>query len=102
MGSGAGARIPHDARADFDPGGRGAPFDYPDETALGVPHAVVLAKALAITGQVSVIGFPNPVVNASVQILCGSCTGVAASQPIAETATDATGAYRIALPDPGM
>jgi hypothetical protein len=35
-----------------------------------------------------------------VQILCGSCTGVAASQPIAETATDATGAYRIAVPDP--
>ena len=28
------------------------------------------------------------------------CTGVAASQPIAETATDTTGAYRIAVPDP--
>ncbi|HET9991497.1 MAG TPA: hypothetical protein VFQ65_23370 [Kofleriaceae bacterium] len=84
----------------FDPGGRGAPHDYPDETAVGVPQSVTLAKALAITGQVTVIGFPNPVANASIQILCASCTGVAASQPIAETATDTTGAYRIAVPDP--
>lgn len=86
----------------YDPGGRGAPLDYPDETAGGVPSGVQLASALAISGQVTVIGFPNPVANASVQILCASCTGVAASQPIAATATDATGAYRIAVPDPGM
>jgi hypothetical protein len=84
----------------FDPGGRGAPLDYSDETAVGIPATVQLAPALAISGQVSVIGYPNPVANASVQILCGSCTGVAASQPIAETATDSTGAYRIAVPDP--
>jgi hypothetical protein len=86
----------------YDAGGRGAPRDFPDETPSGVPQGVDLAPALAITGQVTVIGFPNPVANASVQILCGGCTGVAASQPIAETATDSTGAYRIAVPDPGM
>ncbi|MEO6772186.1 MAG: hypothetical protein ABI467_04080, partial [Kofleriaceae bacterium] len=86
----------------FDPGGRGAPHDYPDETATGVPTEALLQAALAITGQVTVIGFPNPVANASLQILCGSCTGVAASQPIAATATDVTGSYRIAVPDPGM
>jgi hypothetical protein len=84
----------------FDPGGRGAPHDYPDETASGVPGEALLNAALAITGQVTVIGFPNAVANASVQILCADCTGVAASQPIAETATDSTGAYRIAVPDP--
>jgi len=84
----------------FDPGGRGAPLDYTDETAAGVPAEPKLNAAIAITGQVTVIGFPNPVANASVQILCSACTGVAASQPIAETATDSTGAYRIAVPDP--
>lgn len=86
----------------YDPGGRGAPLDYPDETATGVPAMAKLGSAIAITGQVTVIGFPNPVANASVQILCSACTGVAASQPIAETATDSTGAYRIAVPNPPM
>ena len=86
----------------YDPGGRGAPQDFPDETATGVPTTAVLGSAIAITGQVTVIGFPNPVANASVQILCSACTGVAASQPIAETATDSTGAYRIAVPNPAM
>ncbi len=85
----------------FDPQGRGAPLDFPDLTATGVPAAPVLAPALAITGHVSVLDNPNPVANASVQILCASCTGVAASQPIAQTATDVTGAYRIAVADPG-
>jgi hypothetical protein len=84
----------------FDPGGRGAPHDYPDETASGVPGEALLDPAIAISGLVTVIGFPNPVANASVQILCAACTGVAASQPLAETATDSTGAYRIAVPDP--
>ena len=84
----------------FDPGGRGAPHDFPDETAAGVPVEALLNSAIAISGLVTVIGFPNPVANASVQILCASCTGVAASQPIAETATDTTGEYRIAVPDP--
>jgi hypothetical protein len=86
----------------FDPGGRGAPRDYPDETASGVPPAVVLAPALAITGKASSSDIANPIANASVQLLCTNCTGVAASQPIAETATDSTGAYRVAVPDPGM
>jgi hypothetical protein len=84
----------------FDPGGHGAPHDYPDETAAGVPLEAMLNAAIAISGQVTVIGFPNAVANASVQILCATCTGVAASQPIAETATDTTGEYRIAVPDP--
>jgi hypothetical protein len=91
----------HYALRIFDPGGRGAPLDFPDLTATGVPATAVLAKPLAITGQVSILNNPNPVEGASVQILCASCTGVAASQPITQTATDITGAYRIAVPDPG-
>jgi hypothetical protein len=85
----------------FDPGGRGAPRDFGDLTAAGVPPTTDLGAALAITGLVSVINNVNPIENASVQLLCSGCTGVAASQPIAQTATDITGHYRIAVPDPG-
>lgn len=85
----------------FDPGGRGAPRDFADLTAAGVPATTDLAAALAIIGLVSVLNNVNPIDNASVQLLCSNCTGVAASQPIAQTATDITGNYRIAVPDPG-
>ncbi|MEO8845399.1 MAG: hypothetical protein ABI591_24295 [Kofleriaceae bacterium] len=85
----------------FDPGGHGAPRDFPDLTAAGVPATTDLGAALAITGLVSVLDNVNPIENASVQLLCSNCTGVAASQPIAQTATDITGNYRIAVPDPG-
>jgi hypothetical protein len=85
----------------FDPGGHGAPRDFPDLTAAGVPPTTDLGAALAITGLVTVINYVNPIENASVQLLCSSCSGVAASQPIAQTATDITGNYRIAVPDPG-
>jgi hypothetical protein len=85
----------------FDPGGRGAPRDFGDLTAAGVPPTTDLGSALAITGLVSVLNNVNPIQNASVQLLCSGCTGVAASQPIAQTATDISGNYRIAVPDPG-
>jgi hypothetical protein len=41
------------------------------------------------------------VIGASVQILCATCTGLDATRPIAETATDTVSRYRIAVPDPG-
>ncbi len=85
----------------FDPSGRGSPRDFADQTAAGVPATVQLAAAIAITGNVSVQNDPNAIQNASVQLLCASCTGVAASQPIAQAATDITGNYRVAVPDPG-
>jgi hypothetical protein len=86
----------------FDPGGRGAPVNFSDLVAAGVPATQALAPALAITGMVSVLNDANAIANASVQLLCSGCTGVAASQPIAQTATDITGEYRIAVADPGM
>ncbi|MEO8553629.1 MAG: hypothetical protein ABI678_26830, partial [Kofleriaceae bacterium] len=85
----------------YDPGGHGAPIEYPDLAAPGLPAMAQLEPAIALTGTVQVINYPNPIESASVQILCGDCTGVAASQPIAQTATDITGAYRVAVPDPG-
>ena len=91
----------HYALTVFDPGGRGSPRTFPDLTAAGIPVTVPLAAAIAITGHVSIQGDPNSLRNASVQLLCASCTGIAASQPIAQTATDLTGNYRVAVPDPG-
>jgi hypothetical protein len=86
----------------FDPGGRGAPLDFADTMAAGVPPTADLAKALAITGEVSVVGDPNEIENASIQVLCMGCSGIAASRPIAQTATDIASHYRVAVPDPGM
>jgi len=84
----------------FDPGGRGAEIDLPDLTAAGVGNTM-LDPALAIKGEVTVMNNVNPIEGASVQLLCADCTGVAASQPLAQTATDVTGNYRLAVPDPG-
>ena len=84
-----------------DPAGRVAPLLASSVTAAGVPSSAVLPKALAITGLVTVLGYSSAVLNTSVQILCGSCTGIDASRPIATTATDITSHYAIAVPDPG-
>lgn len=84
-----------------DPQARAAPFALMSIAPAGVPAAVTLPKAMTIFGNVSVTGLANPVVGASVQLLCASCTGVEASRPVAATATDAASNYRVAVPDPG-
>lgn len=83
----------------IDPSGRGAlsPGAFPTGT-------VALANALSIKGQIGMINGGNIVEGASVQLLCApgsaGCSGLAAQQPIAETATDITGYYQLAAPDP--
>ncbi len=84
-----------------DPAGRAAPLVILDATSSSVPSSAQLFPALLLTGLVSVLGDPNPIVNASVQILCSTCTGVDATRPIAVTATDVTSHYAVAVPDPG-
>jgi hypothetical protein len=85
-----------------DPQARAAPLVANDVAPLGVPTSAVLPKALAISGEVSVVNSANPVVGASIQILCASCGGsIDIARPIAETATDTISRYRIAVPDPG-
>ena len=85
----------------FDPAGRVAPLVVSNVAAAGVPASAGLPAALAITGPVMLSNDPNPIVNASVQVLCGSCTGIDATVPLAATATDNTSHYAIAVPDPG-
>lgn len=84
-----------------DPQQRAAPLVADDVAPGGVPTNAILGKALFISGKVSVVNNMNPVVGASVQILCAGCSGIDAARPIAETATDTVSRYRIAVPDPG-
>ena len=84
-----------------DPKQRAAPLVADDVAPAGVPTSAVLAKALSISGEVSVVNNANPVIGASIQILCATCTGLESARPIAETATDTISRYRIAVPDPG-
>lgn len=83
-----------------DPFARAAPLTLLNQAASGSIIAT-LPKSLKISGDVSVLNSSNPVIGASIQILCASCTGLDAARPIAETATDAASHYSIAVPDPG-
>lgn len=84
-----------------DPQQRVAPLVVNDVTPLGVPTNAQLLKALTISGEVSVVNSANPVIGASVQLLCAACSGLDITRPIAETATDTVSRYRLAVPDPG-
>ena len=84
-----------------DPLGRAAPLAVSGVGPAGVPAMAVLLPALHVKGTVSVSGSSNPLPGVSVQVLCVGCTGTAALQPLAETATDATSSFIVAVPDPG-
>jgi hypothetical protein len=84
-----------------DPQQRAAPLVANDVAPGGIPTNAQLAKALFISGTVSVVNNGNPVIGASVQLLCVACSGLDVERPIAETATDIVSKYKIAAPDPG-
>lgn len=82
-----------------DPQARAAQLAIMNTTTL--PATATLPKAQTIYGDVDVTTIANPVVGASVQLLCVACTGIEATRPIAQTATDSASQYRVAVPDPG-
>lgn len=82
-----------------DPQARAAQLAIMNTTT--VPATATLPKAQSIYGDVAVSTIANPVVGASVQLLCVACTGLEATRPIAQTATDSASQYRVAVPDPG-
>ena len=82
-----------------DPAGRRAPLVVPDTTQILATY--LLPPAIYISGDLSVQGSSNPIVGASVQILCADCNGLDRNRPIAEVASDPHGAFSIAVPDPG-
>lgn len=83
-----------------DPYARAARLEALNIAPASVPTTATLPKSLAISGKVTVIGSSQGVSAASIQLLCATCTGLAASRAVAETASDDLG-YRIAVPDPG-
>jgi hypothetical protein len=82
-----------------DPSSRRAPLVKTDITTLLATY--VLPPAVYISGDITVTGSSNPVVGASVQVLCADCTGIEKNRPIAEVASDPHGSFSIAVPDPG-
>jgi hypothetical protein len=85
----------------IDPLARAAPLPVLNTAPAGVPTTATLLKALTISGYVTASGTTNPINGASIQILCAGCSGIDASRPIAQTATDVNSYYSIAVPDPG-
>ncbi|MBA3460121.1 MAG: hypothetical protein H0T46_09190 [Deltaproteobacteria bacterium] len=82
-----------------DPASRRAPLVDRDVTQLMATY--VLPPAVYISGDITVTGSSNPVIGASVQVLCADCTGIDKNRPIAEAASDPHGSFSIAVPDPG-
>jgi hypothetical protein len=84
-----------------DPYARAARLEALYIAPASVPTTATLPKSLAISGKVTVLGSSQPVSGASIQLLCATCTGIEASRPVTETASDGLSGYRIAVPDPG-
>jgi hypothetical protein len=83
-----------------DPLGNSAPLVVDAANAADVPVTAMLPKALRVSGKLGVYNSPNPVVGASVQMLCLSCG--AATPPVAEAATNQISSFALGIPDPGM
>ena len=83
-----------------DPLGYNAPRVFAAATAADVPATAMLPRALRVTGTISVYGNANPVVGASVQMLCLACSP--ATPPAAEAATNQISQYALGIADPGM
>lgn len=70
------------------------------QAALG---QVTLAAAIKVTGRIAIAGGGTPS-GFSIELLCGdgsACSGVAATQPIADAATGNDGGFVLMVPDPG-
>jgi hypothetical protein len=82
-----------------DPHAHSAPLPLANVTAAGVPTTALLGKALKLSGNVSVIASPNPVINASIQVF--SLNAAPSVPPLGETASTQTSTYAVGIPDPG-
>lgn len=82
-----------------DPAGVRAPLVVRDTVQLVATYQ--LPDAVYITGDITVTGSSNPVVGASVQVLCDMCSGLERLRPIAEVASDPHGSFSLPVPDPG-
>jgi hypothetical protein len=83
-----------------DPAGRAAPLLVADRVTATIAATYRLPTALQVRGKL-VLGGTQVLANAAVQILCEACTGIDRDRPIAEAASDETGRFTLAVPDPG-
>ncbi len=84
-----------------DPLGRGAVELAPNLAPSAIASSYTLKPALRVLGQLQLQGAGSPVGNATVQIMCTECSGLDRSRPLGETASTSSGAFDVAMPDPG-
>lgn len=84
-----------------DPQGRGAVELAPNLAPSAIAASYTLKPALRVLGQLQLQGAGSPVGNATVQIMCTACTGLDRSRPLGETSSTSSGAFDVAMPDPG-
>ncbi|MGE0867923.1 MAG: carboxypeptidase-like regulatory domain-containing protein [Kofleriaceae bacterium] len=83
----------------YDPSGRAGGMLIEGVTTASLQSAYTLPEPLEIHGAVRTLGSPNPLVGASVQVLCGDCAGLERDRPIAETISTFHG-YSVIVPRP--
>jgi hypothetical protein len=83
-----------------DPAGRAALLVVANQVAATTAATYRLPAALQVHGSL-LLGGTQTLANTSVQILCETCTGLDRDKPIAEAASDETGSFTLAVPDPG-
>ncbi|MGE0546013.1 MAG: hypothetical protein AB7O24_14200 [Kofleriaceae bacterium] len=82
-----------------DPGGRGGGLLIENVTADSLDASYALPEPVEIHGTLRILGSPNPVIGASIQVLCGTCTGLERDRPIAEVTSNVHG-YSVIVPRP--
>ncbi|MDX2088332.1 MAG: hypothetical protein SFX73_10805 [Kofleriaceae bacterium] len=83
-----------------DPFGRAGSLRQPILVNAPVTSTIELPAPISVTGELAVIGNPNPLAGASVQILCVDCDGAARSRPLAEGVTDQAGGFTLTVAKP--
>lgn len=84
----------------LDPAGRAAPLVESGSVPIAIARRYWLPKVLTISGALVLDG-TQALPNASIQVLCATCTGVDRAKPVAEGISDETGRFSLAVPDPG-
>ncbi|HEX3761100.1 MAG TPA: hypothetical protein VHW23_20535 [Kofleriaceae bacterium] len=80
--------------------GRGAPMVIADRAITAIASSYLLPAAIRLQGVLlrdGTVALPG----ASVQLMCSRCSGLDATLPLTEAASDGAGRFTLAVPDPG-
>jgi hypothetical protein len=89
-----------------DPIGRRAPRVVPDRAVTPILPGDAIAPSYTLPAAVQIHGTlrlqdGQLLANASIQLLCLACSGIERTRPLVEIASDASGGFTLAVPDPG-